>query len=234
MRVLVSVIGVWLFLVSTAVTAQSGSNSTAPKKQLKLVPQTEPRSVAPKKPQTAAHFAVYKAVKADGTAMFSDRQPLNLPYQVLRFDCFACDPMSSVNWFTTPLYPNSYHQLISKTAADLQLDAALIKAVIHAESAFRPAVISKKGAIGLMQLMPETASELGVADPREPEQNILAGSRYLAKLLKQYQGEVPLALAAYNAGSSNVSRYNGIPPFAETQAYVKRVAILQKRYQASL
>ena len=82
-----------------------------------------------------------------------------------------------------------------------------------------------------MQLMPNTARQLGISDAKLPEHNIAAGSRYLAQLLKQHNGELPLALAAYNAGSSNVRRYNGIPPFAETQAYVERVAILHKRYQ---
>jgi len=82
-----------------------------------------------------------------------------------------------------------------------------------------------------MQLMPQTASNLGVIDASSPEQNIIAGSRYLAKLIKQHNSDLTLALAAYNAGASNVKKYNGVPPFAETQAYVERVAILHKRYQ---
>ena len=111
------------------------------------------------------------------------------------------------------------------------LDPALIRAVIHAESSFRPAIVSRKGAVGLMQLMPQTAAFLGVQDASHPEQNIIAGSRYLAQLLKQHNSDLALALAAYNAGASNVKRYGGIPPFAETQAYVQRVTILHKRYQ---
>jgi soluble lytic murein transglycosylase-like protein len=185
-----------------------------------------------RKLSTSAHYTVFSAEKPDGSAFFSDRQPLNMRYKILRYDCFACDPSSNVNWFTTPLFIRPYTQLISSAASMHQLDPALIRAVIHAESAFRPTVISKKGAVGLMQLMPKTAEQLGVTDASVPAQNIAAGSQYLATLLQQFDGNVDLALAAYNAGSSNVRRYNGIPPFAETQAYVKRVSILHKRYQS--
>lgn len=215
-----------LVVQSAQVDADSG------KKQLKLSPDDRPQAL-PIQPQRKAlpQVAVYKSLKNDGTAMFSDRQPLNRPYQVVRFDCFACDPMSKVNWHTTPLYTRPYNRLISAAATEHQLDPALIRAVIHAESAFRPQVVSKKGAVGLMQLMPQTSAELGVQDANHPEQNINAGSRYLAKLLKQHNNELTLALAAYNAGASNVRRYKGVPPFAETQAYVERVVILHKRYQ---
>ncbi|MBU1311950.1 MAG: lytic transglycosylase domain-containing protein [Gammaproteobacteria bacterium] len=211
-------------------TAQEDSAET--KKQLKLIPGQVLHQAAPAvKNKPSAQIAVYKSVKADGTAFFSDRQPLNRPYQLLRFDCFACDPVSNINWHTVPLYVKPYNRIIAKAATEHQLDPALIRAVIHAESSFRPQVISKKGAVGLMQLMPQTSATLGVQDANHPEQNINAGSRYLAQLLKQHNNELTLALAAYNAGPGNVKRYNGIPPFAETQAYVERVVILHKRYQ---
>ncbi len=202
------------------------------KKQLKLTPgQSLHTAPAQTSSRPAPQIAVYKSVKQDGTPLFSDRQPLNRPYQVMRFDCFACDPVSKVNWHTVPLYTKPYNRIITRAADEHQLDPALIRAVIHAESSFRPQVVSRKGAVGLMQLMPQTAAYLGVQDSSHPEQNIIAGSRYLAQLLKQHNGELTLALAAYNAGASNVKRYNGIPPFAETQAYVERVAILHRRYQ---
>lgn len=201
------------------------------KKQLKLSPDNNSTALTQTQKKSPPTIAVYKSVKSDGTALFSDRQPLNRPFQVMRFDCFACDPGSTVNWHTVPLYTRPFDQFITKAADEHQLDPALIRAVIHAESSFRPSVVSRKGAVGLMQLMPATAKQLGVSDASAPEQNIAAGSRYLAGLLKQHNGELPLALAAYNAGSSNVRRYNGIPPFAETKAYVERVAILHKRYQ---
>ncbi|WP_174978727.1 lytic transglycosylase domain-containing protein [Rheinheimera pleomorphica] len=212
--------------------AATEPDSHTAKKQLKLVPgQSLHPSVAPATDASAGQIAVYKSVKQDGTALFSDRQPLNRPYQLMRFDCFACDPVSNINWHTVPLYTKPYNRIIAKAADAHLLDPALIRAVIHAESSFRPQVVSKKGAVGLMQLMPQTAAFLGVQDASHPEQNIIAGSRYLAQLLKQHNSDLALALAAYNAGASNVKRYGGIPPFAETQAYVQRVTILHKRYQ---
>src|SRR5690606_29304951 len=109
-----------------------------------------------------------------------------------------------------------------------------VRAVIHAESAFRESVISRKGAVGLMQLMPATARDMGVKDSLSPTQNIHGGVKYLAYLLKLYGGNETLALAAYNAGPGAVKRYDGIPPFAETETYVKRVRILHKRYKDAL
>lgn len=221
-----------IMLSHAAVAANEPTPTDSEKKQLKLKPgQSLVATPAQVVKRQAPQVAVYKSVKADGTTMFSDRQPLNRPYQVMRFDCFACDPVSTVNWNTVPLYTRPYQGIIARAASEHQLDPALIRAVIHAESSFRPQVVSKKGAVGLMQLMPQTSAYLGIAQPEVPEQNISAGSRYLAQLIKQHHGDVNLALAAYNAGASNVKRYNGIPPFAETQAYIERVAILHKRYQ---
>lgn len=174
---------------------------------------------------------VYHYISASGGLVFSDHAPQQGHYQVLLFDCYACKPLSNINWNAIPLFTSKYQQQIAMAARESQLEPALIRAVIHAESAFKAAAVSKTGAQGLMQLMPATANELGVSDAFHPEQNILAGSRYLAQLLKRFNGDIVLACAAYNAGASRVEQYNGVPPFPETQAYVERVQILLKRYR---
>jgi soluble lytic murein transglycosylase-like protein len=103
------------------------------------------------------------------------------------------------------------------------LDPALVLAVASVESGFQPKAVSRKGAQGLMQLMPDTATSLGVADAFDPETNLEGGSRYLAELITLYGGDLTKALAAYNAGPGAVKRHGGVPPFQETRAYVKKV-----------
>ena len=115
------------------------------------------------------------------------------------------------------------HQLLKHAGAAHNIDADLLAAVVHAESAGQPHAVSRAGAQGLMQLMPATASTLGVSDTFAPDQNIRGGAAYLDQLLTRYHDNIALALAAYNAGPAAVDRYHGIPPFAETRAYVARV-----------
>jgi soluble lytic murein transglycosylase-like protein len=115
-------------------------------------------------------------------------------------------------------------EALVQQASDRQgIDPDLIRSVIAAESGFQPEAISSKGAKGLMQLMPETASGLGVENVLDPEANVDGGTRYLRDLLVLYKGDLIKALAAYNAGPERVEQYNGVPPFAETRAYVSRV-----------
>lgn len=122
--------------------------------------------------------------------------------------------------------------LISRMARAQEVSPALVKAVIHAESAFDPRAVSQRGAMGLMQLMPQTSRALGVDDPFNPWQNIAGGTRYLRAMLELFPGETQLALAAYNAGVTTVKRYRGVPPYPETRTYVRRVMNLYKRYHA--
>jgi len=174
---------------------------------------------------------VYTYRQDDGVPAFTDRITGNHAYEVMEFACYACNPRSKVDWHSTPLHPDKFADLIADAAQRHAVDSALIQALIHAESGFNPRARSHKGAFGLMQLMPDTARELGVVDVAAPGQNIDGGVRYLAGLLQRFQGDIMLATAAYNAGPGSVTRYGGVPPFEETQTYVKRVKILHDRYR---
>lgn len=113
--------------------------------------------------------------------------------------------------------------IFDEAAEKYGVDAKFLKSIAKCESDFDPACVSHSGATGIMQLMPATAAELGVSDSYDPYQNIMGGAQYISELLDKYNGDTSLALAAYNAGSGNVAKYGGIPPFTETQNYVKKV-----------
>ena len=118
----------------------------------------------------------------------------------------------------------AYDRIIREAAALYHLDPALIRSVMRAESAFDPSAVSRAGAMGLMQLMPDVAEAFGVEHPFDPHENIMAGARLLRELLDMYRGNVKLAIASYNAGPTAIARHGGnIPPFPETRGYVKRV-----------
>ncbi|WP_420877471.1 lytic transglycosylase domain-containing protein [Shewanella indica] len=174
---------------------------------------------------------VYQYRQANGVMAFSDNPPCSQEYQIILYDCFACRPDSKVNWQAIPLFGSDYAAEIALAAQTYNLDPALIRAVIHAESAFNAKALSRTGAMGLMQLMPDTAKELGVSNAFVVSQNIDAGSRYLAQMLARFDGDMTRALAAYNAGPTTVTQYRGVPPYPETRAYVKRVKILLERYR---
>ena len=124
---------------------------------------------------------------------------------------------------------------IIQQAADLNdVDPALVKAIIMAESSFNPRAVSKKGAEGLMQLMPTTAKALGVEDSFNPEHNIKGGVRYFRQLMDQFGGDTKLALAAYNAGSTKVRSYQGVPPFKATRYYIKKVFEYYQYYKENM
>lgn len=191
---------------------------------------------APRPPRKGA---VYRVVQKNGSVLYTNVASLVQGHDAKMLftyiiECYACDVHSKVDWNTVPLHLADYRDDIHAAARLTGVNAALLRAVIHAESGFNARALSYKGAQGLMQLMPGTASELGVGDAFDPAENISGGARYLAMLLRDYRGDVKLAAAAYNAGAGAVAKYGGVPPYAETQVYVKRVALLYQRYQKAL
>lgn len=133
----------------------------------------------------------------------------------------------------SPSWPSTQKQF--KAAAKATgVDDAWLRAIAHAESNFDALAVSSKGAQGVMQLMPDTALEYGVHDPFSPQQSIDGGARYMRALLRRYNGDRPLAAAAYNAGIGAVARYKGVPPYAETLAYVDKVMALYTRYREAM
>ena len=184
----------------------------------------------------AAPAQVYKWVDEDGIVNYSNTAPpSDSDFSVLRFPCYASDPKCrSVAWEKVPLNTRSFEGEIRAAARNSAVDEALIRAIIHAESAYQPDAVSPKGAQGLMQLMPATQSELAVSNPFDPAQNIRGGTAYLARLLDEFSDDLELAAAAYNAGPSAVYRHGGVPPYEETREYVRRVKILHRRYAQAL
>jgi len=209
------------------VTSELRLNGEAP---AKIAPNATER---PDKTTQVRRGAVYKIARANGIVEYTNVRPGGGPYQMLFTyiaTCYACDVRSALNFATLALNLDAYKDEVASASTEFGVDQAFLRAVIHAESAFNPNAISVKGAQGLMQLMPSTANDLGVGSPFDPGQNIRGGARYLAMLLKLFNGDERLATAAYNSGPQNVQKYSGVPPFDETRVYVERVATLRKRY----
>jgi len=158
-----------------------------------------------------------------------------------QIESFGSAPAEIALSTSSPASTKDLQSIIDEASVSSQIDADFIASVIHAESANNPRAISRKGAQGLMQLMPQTASSLGVKDSFDPAANVDGGVRYLRELLLQYNGDAAKALAAYNAGPQRVQQYHGVPPYRETHAYVARVIndynrkkIAQAKQQAHL
>jgi soluble lytic murein transglycosylase len=171
----------------------------------------------------AADRQIYTFTDEKGITHFTNLPPRDARYQPV--------PRRLQTGFSFGRVPNywGYDGLIGLTAREHQVQPALVKAVIAAESNFDSSAVSRKGAQGLMQLMPGTAEQMGVSNPFQPTDNVRGGTRYLRSMLDRY-GDLSRALAAYNAGPSAVDRYGGVPPFQETRDYVNRVLTYYRAY----
>lgn len=156
-----------------------------------------------------------------------------IPYSFIE-TCYACGAQPGVNFGRLRLNTNAYQTEIAEAARTHGVDPAIIRAIMHAESAYNPNALSHAGAQGLMQLMPATARRFGVTNAYDPRQNIQGGVQYLAWLLRRFNGDLTLASAGYNAGEGAVDRHKGVPPYRETQRYVERVRILADRYRQEI
>lgn len=179
---------------------------------------------------------VYKYVDEDGIITYTNIEPArDVSYVTMKFPCYASQSdCRKIKWEDVPLNTQAFETQIRSAAVYNAVDESLVRAIIHAESAYHPDAVSPAGAQGLMQLMPATQQQLNVSNPFNPAHNIAGGVRHLSDLLEEFDGSVRLAAAAYNAGSGAVRKHGGIPPYSETQEYVRRVQILYRRYQDAL
>ena len=199
-------------------------------------PMPSPSSNAPR----VVQGQVYSYIK-DGVRHYTSRKPQNVanasPVRTIRYSyietCYACAMRPGVNFGTVRLNTDAYRDEIAAAARQHGVDESIVRAIIHAESAYNPNALSRAGAQGLMQLMPATARRFGVSNAFDARQNIQGGVQYLAWLLKRFNNNLTLAAAGYNAGEGAVDKYNGVPPYSETQRYVVRVGQLADRYRGA-
>ncbi len=173
---------------------------------------------------------VYRYTDENGITVLTNIPPERGRYADLEnIGCYGTC-IKGVDWHATPLKREPFRDEVRVAADMFDVDEALVRAIMHAESWFNPKAQSHAGAQGLMQLMPATQARYGVADPFDPVENISGGVAYLAELLERFEQDWELAVAAYNAGENAVDRYGGVPPFDETREYLRRVRILRARY----
>jgi soluble lytic murein transglycosylase-like protein len=183
----------------------------------------------------SVHAEMYKFTDKDGIVHYTNIRPSGQNnVKTFSFPCYASDiTCNQLDWESIPLNRRAFADEIQAAAEVYTVDDSLIRAIIHAESAYQPEALSPRGAQGLMQLMPATQKELQVVDVFDPLSNIEGGTLYLSRLLNEFDQNVELAAAAYNAGPGAVRQYGGIPPYKETQEYVRRVKILYRRYRSA-
>jgi soluble lytic murein transglycosylase-like protein len=220
---------------SSTVTASPAVAHAAPARS-QPVATSAPSYAAPR----VVQGQVYSYIK-DGVRHYSSRKPQGLAsataLKTIRYSyietCYACAARPGVNFGTVRLNTAAYRDEIAAAARQHGVDEAIVRAIIHAESAYNPNALSRAGAQGLMQLMPATARRFGVSNAFDATQNIQGGVQYLAWLLKRFNNNLTLAAAGYNAGEGAVDKYKGVPPYSETQRYVVRVAQLADRYRGT-
>lgn len=191
-------------------------------------------------PPRVVRGQVYSYVSKDGVRTYASVRPRGVPaasIRTIRYSyiekCYACGTLPGLNFRTLRLNTAAYENEIRTAAREHGVDEAIVRAIIHAESAFNPNALSRVGAQGLMQLMPATARRFGVVNAFDAAQNIRGGVQYLAWLLRRFNGNLTLAAAGYNAGEGAVDKYGGVPPYSETQRYVQRVGVLAERYRGA-
>ena len=195
-------------------------------------------------PYRAPHLVqgqVYSYIQ-DGVRHYTSRPPKGVAgatsLRTIKYSfmesCYACGARPGVNFNTLRLNTDAYSAEIAAAARLHGVEEAVVRAIIHAESAYNPNALSRVGAQGLMQLMPATARRFGVGNAFDAGQNIAGGVQYLAWLLKRFNGDLSLAAAGYNAGEGAVDKYRGVPPYSETRRYVERVGVLAERYRGAL
>ncbi len=177
-------------------------------------------------PYGAAHADFYSYTDEQGVVHLT-----NVPASYEKFKWMMAERMAIVK--PPGMSNKEFDEIIFDASTKYGVDHRLVKAIVKAESDFRPAARSVKGARGLMQLMPETARRMGVKDILEPQDNVEGGVKYLSMLLRMFDGQESLAVAAYNAGENAVLKYGAIPPYSETQTYVKRVLKYYAGYKSS-
>jgi len=216
-----------------AVAASAASPAVAPTPAAK--PATTPRG------GRMVSGQVYSYMQ-DGVRHYTSARPTQVanlgPVRTIRYSfmerCYACGVNPRVDFGSVRLNTTSFQTEIASAAREFGVEEAIVRAIIHAESAYNPTALSRAGAQGLMQLMPPTAARFGVSDSYDASQNIRGGVQYLAWLLKRFNGDLTLAAAGYNAGEGAVDRHGGVPPYSETQYYVRRVGQLADRYRTAL